>query len=81
MPQKSTLQLILNSQFTKVQDLSTAKDLLNFKKIFQILDGIGAGKAESIFHDQRTITASGNEDLDLSGVLLDVLVRRLLLLK
>lgn len=72
MSQSSTLQLILNSQFSKVQDLSTAKDVLNFKRIFQIADGIGANKAESIFHDQRTLTASSTEDLDLSGVLLDV---------
>ena len=71
MSQSSTLQMILNSQFSKVQDLSTAKDALNFKRIFQIADGIGANKAESIFHDQRTLTASSSEDLDLNGVLLD----------
>lgn len=71
MSQSSTLQLILNSQFSKVQDLSTAKDALNFKRIFQIADGIGANKAESIFHDQRTLVASANEDLDLNGILTD----------
>ena len=71
MSQTSTLQMILNSQFQKIQDLSTAKDALNFKRIFQIADGIGANKAESIFHDQRTLAASTSEDLDLSGVLTD----------
>lgn len=69
--QTSTLQVILNSQFSKSQDLSTAKDILNFKRIFQISDGIGASKAESIFHDQRTLTASSSEDIDLNGILLD----------
>ena len=69
--QTSTLQMILNSQFSKSQDLSTAKDNLNFKKIFQIANGIGANKAESIFHDQRTLGVSANEDIDLNGVLTD----------
>ena len=71
MAQSSKLQVILNSTFSKAQDMSTAKDILNVKKLFQIADGIGANKAESIFHDQRTFTASSTEDLDLSGVLLD----------
>lgn len=70
--QTSTLQVILNSQFSKSQDLSTAKDILNFKRIFRIADGIGANKSESIFHDQRRIPEQAAEDIDLSGVLLDV---------
>jgi hypothetical protein len=34
--------------------------------------GTGAGSADRIFHDQRTIAISGTDDLDLAGVLLDV---------
>lgn len=34
--------------------------------------GTGAGSADRIFHDQRTIAASGTDDLDLAGVLTDV---------
>jgi hypothetical protein len=34
--------------------------------------GTGAGSADRIFHDQRTIAISGTDDLDLAGVLTDV---------
>src|ERR1700759_3160663 len=34
--------------------------------------GTGAGQADRIFHDQRTIAPSANDDLDLAGVLIDV---------
>lgn len=35
--------------------------------------GTGAGQADKIFADTRTITASSNDDLDLAGVLVDAL--------
>ena len=36
-------------------------------------DGSGANQAQRIFSDTRTIAASANDDLDLSGVLVDAL--------
>jgi len=43
------------------------------KKTYNIpfANGIGANKAEAIFHDTRTIAASSTDSLDLSGTLLD----------
>ncbi len=43
-------------------------------RTYQLLysTGTGAGAADRIFHDQRTIAASGTDDLDLAGVLTDV---------
>ena len=43
-------------------------------RTYQLLysTGTGAGAADRIFHDQRTLTASSSEDLDLAGVLTDV---------
>lgn len=35
--------------------------------------GTGAGQADKIFADTRTISASSNDDLDLAGVLVDAL--------
>lgn len=32
-----------------------------------LTNGVGAGQADKIFHDQRTLAASANEDLDLNG--------------
>jgi hypothetical protein len=37
-----------------------------------LADGFGAGQADRVFHDRRTLSASTNEDLDLAGGLTDV---------
>jgi hypothetical protein len=37
----------------------------------QLSAGTGAGKADKLFSDQRTLAASGSESLDLAGVLSD----------
>lgn len=44
-----------------------------FGRAYQVLlaNGTGAGQADRIFHDQRTLAASATEDLDLAGVLTD----------
>ncbi|WP_282698228.1 hypothetical protein [Streptomyces sp. CC208A] len=36
-----------------------------------LADGTGAGKADRVWSDRRTLAASGSEDLDLADVLLD----------
>jgi len=43
-------------------------------RTYQLLygTGTGAGLADRVWHDQRTIAASGTDDLDLAGVLVDV---------
>jgi len=43
-------------------------------RTYQLLysTGTGANSADRIWHDQRTIAASGTDDLDLAGVLVDV---------
>lgn len=41
------------------------------EKILQFTDGTGANQADILFTDQRTIAASGSEDLDLAGELAD----------
>lgn len=50
-------------------DLSTPVDDLLEKVKIQLSNGTGAGSADLIFHDRRTINASSNEDLDLAGSL------------
>jgi hypothetical protein len=56
---------------TKVLDLTTVADELNFRRGVHLEDGTAAGRADRVFHDRRTLAASGTEDLDLAGVLLD----------
>ncbi|WP_030928499.1 hypothetical protein [Streptomyces sp. NRRL B-24720] len=56
---------------TKSQDLTTTEDQLSFRRGVHLTSGTGAGKADRVFHDQRTLAASSSEDLDLAGVLTD----------
>lgn len=56
---------------TKTQDLTTSEDQLAFRRGVHLSSGTGAGKADKVFHDQRTLAASATEDLDLAGVLTD----------
>lgn len=43
------------------------------KKLFQFESGTGAGQADLLWMDERTLAASTSEDLDLAGVLTDAL--------
>lgn len=60
-----------------VADLTTARDLvtttspLNYRNRFTLTNGTGAGAADLIFSDTRTVNASSNDDLDLAGSLTD----------
>ncbi|MEU9865489.1 hypothetical protein AB0D99_31935 [Streptomyces sp. NPDC047971] len=56
---------------TKALDLTTAADPLDFRRGVHLESGTGAGKADLVFHDRRTLNASANETLDLAGVLTD----------
>lgn len=57
---------------TVSSELSSPVDKLEFLKALNLLNGVGAGKAEAIYHDQRTLGASANEELDLNAVLTNV---------
>ena len=52
---------------------AAAKATLNITKNIELATGTGAGQADLLFSDQRTLAASANEDLDLAGVLADAL--------
>ncbi|MGW1661056.1 hypothetical protein [Streptomyces microflavus] len=52
-------------------DLGTSKAPQALSRSVSLGSGTGAGKADRIWSDRRTLAASGTEDLDLAGVLLD----------
>ena len=56
---------------TTTADLSTPADSLAYSKRIDLASGTGINQADLIFHDQRTLIASGTEDLDLAGALTD----------
>lgn len=54
---------------TSALDLATGSVPLRLVQAITLTNGTGANQADMIFHDQRTLAASGTENLDLAGVL------------
>lgn len=60
-------------ELTSVLDLATVSVPLTVTNKVRLANGTGANQADLIFHDTRTLAASGTEDLDLAGVLVSAL--------
>ncbi|MFE4548866.1 hypothetical protein [Streptomyces sp. NPDC056785] len=58
-------------ELTAALDMGTGRAPQSLSKSMALASGTGAGKADRIFSDRRTLAASATEDLDLAGVLLD----------
>lgn len=58
---------------TSSLDLASNSSPLHYVKQLDLANGSGANQINKVFHDQRTLSASGTEDLDLAGVLTDPL--------
>ncbi len=56
---------------TKALDDRTATDPINLSRTTSMSNGTGSGKANQSFHDQRSLATGANEELDLSGALVD----------
>jgi len=52
-------------------DLTSATSRLPFVRQINMATGTAANQADKVWSDERTLTASSSEDLDLSGVLVD----------
>lgn len=61
----------ITASYTSALDLTTVTDPLAFLKRIDLADGTGANQADLLWHDQRTVSASSNEDLDFAGSLSD----------
>lgn len=68
-----TAQLIAQviTDHTRDLDLADGSVPLSYRQRLAWTSGTGANQADLIFHDQRTLSASATEDLDLAGVLTD----------
>ncbi|QNJ57615.1 hypothetical protein SEA_KEANU_9 [Streptomyces phage Keanu] len=73
MALKSALAISASATLTGTTDLASISSPLSFNRAVQLVNGTGAGKADRMFADTRTLAASATEDLDLSGALLDAL--------
>lgn len=65
------LLMQLAANLTSPLDLSSVSAPLPYGKQFVFQDGSGLNQASKMWHDQRTITASGTDALDLAGSLVD----------
>lgn len=66
---RTTVTAKIEGTFKNLLDLSTPVDNFSISTGIQLASGTGSAQADLLFHDQRTLAASGTEDLDLAGVL------------
>tara|TARA_R110000787_G_scaffold104030_2_gene210738 strand:+ start:4777 stop:5286 length:510 start_codon:yes stop_codon:yes gene_type:complete len=64
---KFALQLV--GSLTNAQALTTPSDPVNQKYTIPFSNGTAANQGNMLWHDQRTIAASGTENLDMAGSL------------
>lgn len=57
----------IKATYKNLLDLGTPTDQFLKRLVIELANGTGANSADLMFHDQRTLTASGTEDLDLAG--------------
>lgn len=72
MPLSGTLLAVsaFAEQSTTI-DLGTSRAAQALSRSVSLGSGTGAGKADRVFSDRRTLAASATEDLDLAGSLVD----------
>lgn len=59
----------MQGSFKGSNDLGTPVFPFDFRKLVQLQPGTGTGYADLMFCDERTLSASGTENLDLAGSL------------
>jgi hypothetical protein len=67
----SKIKLSIDANYTTALDLAIGSVPLLKSYETALATGTGAGQADKIWHDTRTLTASSSEDIDLAGVLTD----------
>jgi hypothetical protein len=67
----SSLSAAVGFTQSNALDLGTAAFPVSVRQAVAFASGVGAGQADLVFQDRRTLAASGTENLDLAGSLLD----------
>lgn len=73
MSLSATITARVQANLSSALDLATAAVPLDKLSRLTWTSGTGTNQADKIWHDQRTLAASANEDLDLAGGLTDAL--------
>lgn len=71
MPLTADIQLNATGRQTGALDLGTEVFPFALTSAISLANGTAAGQADRVFADTRTLAASGTENLDLAGTLLD----------
>lgn len=71
MALSTKIALSVDATLTSALDLTTVSAPVAVRRAVRLLSGTGAGQADKLWSDTRTLAASGTEDLDLAGVLVD----------
>ena len=66
-----TLKLTLDAVFGESIDIGTLKHSIDYSKEYAITSGTGADQANQVFVDNRTISGSSTDSIDLAGSLSD----------
>jgi hypothetical protein len=66
---KTTVIAEIAATYKNVLDLGSPTDAFLKRTKIELTNGTGANTADVMFHDQRTLSASATEDLDLAGSL------------
>jgi hypothetical protein len=68
---KAKLLTQVQATLTNPLDLSTPVDALDYTIRHTLTSGTGDNQADLLWHDERTLSGSANESLDLSGSLVN----------
>lgn len=71
MALKLDIEASISGVVTKASDLADVKAEISKRRKLHLLTGTTAGKADLMFSDTRTLSASSSEELDLAGGLSD----------
>lgn len=63
----------LQGAYVGANDLGSVSAAMNARRLIRLTEGTGASQADKMFADERTISASSTENLDLAGSLTDPL--------
>lgn len=69
MPLKTDLQIKLAMTEHVVTDFGSPQSIVNYEKVISLLTGTATLQADVRWSDQRTLTSSQNENLDLAASL------------
>lgn len=72
MPVTADIQLTVSGRHVGAADLGTPTFPFAFSAPLSLTNGTGASQVDRVWSDERTLAASGTEDIDLAGVLSDI---------